>query len=285
MTAIAFVTPTYRPDLGRCELLVQSVRQFAPQISHYLIVDHRDIAAFRHLAGPRTILVPSEEIMDKSYRRLIGPAGIWFSLRAPPVRGWIAQQLMKLGSPQVLCEEVLVCIDSDVTFVRPFDRSHVQEQGKLGLLDVNYTGGMVPRWTAIAEDLLGLQTGSVPLRGHVGNLIVWSRDTLLRLHSHVEQATGLPWQIAVGRRISFSEYVLYGVFVREVLGYANSAHAPTDRPLVRQPWDHDLTSEAGLNAYINAIDPGNIAVMIHSKDGISADQQRQHYHQAWKAAS
>ncbi len=285
MVSIAFVTPTYAHDLGRCELLVQSVQQFAPDICHYLIIDKRDLPLFRHLAGPRTLLVPSEEIMDKSYRRLIGPSGIWLSLRTPPVRGWITQQLRKLGSPTILSEQVIICLDSDVTFVRPFDLSLIQQQGKLGLLDVSYTGGTVPRWTSVAEDLLGLQKGSVPQRGHVGSLIVWSRETLLRLQNHVEQTTGLPWQIAVGRCMTFSEYILYGVFVREVLGYASSPHAPTNRPLVRQPWDHDLTNDAGLNAYINDVDPGNIAVLIHSKDGISADQQRQHFQRAWQAAS
>ena len=40
------VTPTYLPDLARCELLVESVQRCCPGLPHHLIVDHRDLAHF-----------------------------------------------------------------------------------------------------------------------------------------------------------------------------------------------------------------------------------------------
>lgn len=281
MTSVAFITPSFTPDLERCALLVDSIRHFAPDITHYLLVDKRDIPAFRHLASPRTIIVPSEEIMHKSYRRIPGGKGFWFNLRTPPVRGWITQQLRKLGATSVTSEDILVCLDSDITFVRPFDVSQLYDAGKLTLLDVDYTDDMVLRWTRVAERLLNLPAGSVPLRGHVGSLIIWSRADLLKLQAHLERENGVPWQVAIGRQITFSEYILYGVFVREVLGYPASDHVASRRPLVRQPWQHDLGHEAGLRSYIEDIEPGNIAVMIHSKDGITARQTRPLFEAAW----
>ena len=285
MNSVAFITPSFTPDLERCEILVESVRRFAPDVPHYLILDRYDLPNFRHLRGANTILVPAEEVMHKGYHRLPGRKGVWLSLRTPPVRGWIAQQLKKLDAPQFASEETLVCIDSDVAFVRPFDPSHLQEGQKLGLLDVDYALDMVPRWTNVAEKLLGLDHGSVPLRGHVGHLITWSRKTLLELQAKVEATTGLPWQVAIGRCVTFSEYILYGVFVRSLLGYENTDHVPSDRPLVRQPWSHDLASEAGIRSYIADTDPGNIAVMIHSKFGISAKDLRPHFETVWNKAS
>lgn len=280
--SVAFVTPSYAPDLGRCEILVDSVRHFAPDTMHYLIIDRCDLKAFAHLAGPRTIIVPSEEVMHKSYWRLPGRKGLWLNLRALPLRGWMAQQLLKLGIAQVAGEDILVCLDSDVAFVRPFITDYLYVDGKVGLLDVDYTGGKIPAWTAIAADLLDVPKATCPDRGHVGELIVWQRWVLLEMLARIEASHGLPWQIAVGRKRTFSEYVLYGTFVRCVLGYEQSGHIPSVRPLVRQPWDRDFSTPESIRSFVSDTEPGNIAVMFHSKHDLSAAELRPHFEAAWK---
>jgi Family of unknown function (DUF6492) len=266
--SLAFVTPSYGPDFERCALLVESLDCFASAHRHYLIVDAPDVARFKSLASNRTIIVDSREVMDARFTRLPLRGGTWINWRTLPMRGWISQQIRKLASPRVADEEILVMIDSDTALVRPFTPDHVREGDDLGLLDVDYCAGMVPKWTIVAEDLLGLSSPT-PLRGHVGHLICWHRDHILGLQKHVEATTGLPWQVAVGRKPTFSEYITYGVYVREVLGYEASRHQPTTRPLVKQPWNYDLRTDAGRTAYFAEIEPDNIAVMVHSKDGIS----------------
>ncbi len=279
--SIAFVTPSYTADLERCELLVESLDRFAPDIRHYLLVDGPEIANFKHLESARTVLVPSEEILDRRLRRLPGNSGVWVSWQTLPVRGWITQQLRKLACPTVVSEEAIVCLDSDTTFIRPFSTGHILEHGKLGLLDVDYTAGLVSRWTAYAASLVGAEPALCSPRGHVGHLVVWSRRHLLALHQCIEEATGIPWQIAIGRKPTISEYILYGTYIRCIVGYDESDHMPSTRPLVRQPWQHDLSTTEGLRNYINDPEPENIAVMIHSKFGISAKDVRPLFENSW----
>jgi hypothetical protein len=265
----AFVTPTFLPDLVRCEILVRSLDLFAPDLRHYLIVDSFEMPAFRHLASSRTILLAAEDVIGIRQLRLPLRQNFWLNWRTLPMRGWIRQQLLKMAATSSLDYDVLVCVDSDVAFVRPFRPQLLFTSNKIGLLDVDYSDAMVERWTSVAENLLGLPKGSATRRGHVGHLISWSRHDMQRLQQHVENITNKPWQIAIGQQRTFSEYILYGVFVREVLGYEHSRHAPSTLALVRQPWDHDLSTSDGLRRFIAQPDKDNIAVMIHSKFGIS----------------
>jgi Family of unknown function (DUF6492) len=274
--SLAFVTPSYPPDLERCELLVQSLDRFGPTFNHYIIVDRADMAAFAHLASARTILIEAESVIDRRFIRIPWKGSSWYNWRALPMRGWISQQVYKLAAIKVVPEDILVMTDSDTTFIRPFTVNNFMIDGKTGLLDVDYCAGKVPVWSEVATKLLGLP--KVPnLRGHVGNLIAWRREHVAALHAHVERTTGLPWQIAIARQGTFSEYILYGIFVREVLGYGASLHAPSTRALVKQPWDHDLTSPEGLKTYIHDLEPDNIAVMIHSKDGLPVSAARPYF--------
>jgi Family of unknown function (DUF6492) len=274
--SLAFVTPSYPPDLARCELLVESLDRFGPTFRHYIIVDRADMTAFAHLASARTILIEAESVIDRRFIHIPWKGSSWYNWRALPMRGWISQQVYKLAAVKVVPEDILVMTDSDTTFVRPFTVDNFLVNGKTGLLDVDYCAGMVPTWTSVATKLLGI-AAEPPLRGHVGNLISWRREHVLGLQSHIERATGLPWQIAIARQRTFSEYVLYGCYLRDIVGYRASHHAPSTRALVKQPWDHDLSTQAGLKTYFDAIEPDNIAVMIHSKDGLPVSAARPYF--------
>jgi Family of unknown function (DUF6492) len=274
--SLAFVTPSYPPDLERCELLVESLDRFGQAFRHYIIVDRADMAAFAHLASARTILIEAESVIDSRFMRIPWKGSSWYNWRALPMRGWISQQVYKLAAVKVVPEDILVMTDSDTSFVRPFTVENFLIDGKTGLLDVDYCAGMVPTWTGVATKLLGL-SAEPKLRGHVGNLIAWRREHILALHTHIERATGLPWQIAIARQRTFSEYILYGCYIRDVVGYDASHHAPSTRALVKQPWDHDLSTQVGMKAYFDAIEPDNIAVMIHSKDGLPVSAARPYF--------
>ena len=281
--SLAFVTPSYPPDLERCALLVRSLDRFGPNFRHYIIVDRADMAAFAHLASARTILIEAESVIDRRFLYIPLKNGIWLSWHALPMRGWISQQVKKLASVRVASEDILVMTDSDTTLVKPVVVEDFSIQGKTGLLDVDYCAGMVPKWTKVATKLLGL-TVEPQLRGHVGTMIAWRRDHILGLHKRIESTTGLPWQIAIARQKTFSEYILYGCYIRQQIGYGASLHAPSARALVKQPWDHDLSTDAGLKAYFDAIEPDNIAVMIHSKDGMPVSEARPHFEALFASA-
>lgn len=282
--SFAIVTPTCIRDLPRCELLAESLDRTAPDIPHYLIVDRRELKAFRHLARGHRRLIESETILGKWIIRMPGHAGIWFSLSAPPVRGWIIQQILKIGATDVIPERTLVFCDSDVAFFRHFDREHLLVDGKIGLLDVDFSTETTRRWAKTARGLLGLGPDGLGHRNYIGNMICWNRETIKAMRRRIETSTGLDWQIALARTFSFSEYMIYGTFVRDVLGYAQVDHAPSAVPLVKASWAMALTDDSALASFFAEFDPQTVAVMIHSKDDIDPGRYRPYLQRLWAAA-
>jgi Family of unknown function (DUF6492) len=279
--SFAIVTPTYLPDLHRCELLAESLDRCAAHIPHYLIVDRRDRAAFRHLQSGNRRLVESEELIGSWMWRMPGHKGFWLSVKALPVRGWIIQQILKIAAVEAVAERTLVFCDSDTAFLYPFGRDDLLVGGKVGLLDVNYCNDVTRRWTAVARRLLGLPQREDGFRNHVGNMICWNRETVQALQRRIEASTGVSWQVALARTSSFSEYMLYGVFVREVLGYEAVDHAPSAVPLVKPSWGMALTNDAALEAFFTDVDPQTVAIMVHSKDGVDPARFRHHLERCW----
>lgn len=282
-TSFAVVTPTYLPDLARCELLTESLDRVAPDVPHYLIVDRRDRSAFIHLEGGLRRIIESESLIGKWMWQVPGTTGYWLSLKTFPVRGWIIQQILKIGSVDAISEPTLIFCDSDTAFFRSFDRNNLLVDGKLGLLDVDYCSDVTVDWTRIARRLLGLPIDEGGYRTHIGNMICWDGSTVKAVRDRIESSTGMSWQVALARRQKFSEYMLYGVFVREILGYENSPHAPSTVPLVKPSWGTALDSDSAIAEFFRDFDSQTVAVMIHSKDGIDPARYRHHLERLWDA--
>jgi hypothetical protein len=278
------VTPTYFPDLARCELLAESLDRMAPDVIHYLIVDRRDRRAFSHLEGGRRRLIESEEILGKWIVRMPGRKSWWLSLKAPPVRGWILQQILKIGSVASIPEETLVFCDSDTAFFRRFDQNSLMLNGKIGLLDVDAVDHNTQSWTTTARRLFGLPAYGGGYRNHVGNMICWKREIVKAMQERIESSMDTNWAVALARTISFSEYMLYGIFVREVLGYDKVDHSPSTVPLVKPSWGISLSTDAAIDAFFGDFDARTVAVMIHSHDGIDVSRYRPHLERLWRAS-
>ncbi len=281
--SFAIITPSYAPDYERCALLVESLDRCCPAVNHYIIVDRRDMALFRNLASDRTRLIEAETLVESWLHRTPGRRGFWVSVRAWPVRGWIMQQIYKIAAADVVTERVLVFCDSDVTFLRPFNAEMLLVDGGLGLLDISYADDKGREWTRLARELLGLPQGG-ETRGHVGNMICWRRDLVLAMRKRIEEVQGVSWQLAIARLKTFSEYILYGVFVREVIGYSGSGHQPSDVPLVKPSWGRDISNLDGLTHFFNDFDPRTVAVMAHSKDAVDHARYRAMVEAQWRHA-
>jgi hypothetical protein len=277
------VTPTYLPDLKRCELLAESLDRCAPHVPHYLIVDRCNRSAFSHLERGKRCLVESEALVGNWMLRMPGRKGFWLSLKALPVRGWILQQILKIGAVEVIPERTLVFCDSDTAFFRPFDRGNLLVNGKVGLMDIPFVNDDRRRWTATARRLLGLLPHDGGYRSHVGNMICWNRETVKAMQQRIETSTRVNWQVALARTFSFSEYMIYGIFVRELLGYDAVDHAPSTVPLVKGTWHAPLTTDSAIDAFFADFDPQTVAVMVHSKDGVDPARYRPHLQRLWDA--
>jgi hypothetical protein len=283
--SFAVVTPTYLPDLRRCELLAESLDRCAPNVPHYLIVDRRDRSAFAHLERGKRRLLESEAILGSWMWRSPGEKGYWFSFKALPVRGWIIQQILKIGSVDLIPERTLVFCDSDTAFIRPFSRDNLLVDGKMGLLDVDFSTETTRQWTAVAHRLLGHCERSSDSRNFVGNMICWNKETVRAMRQKMEVTTGLSWQVALARTLNFSEYMLYGIFVRDIVGYQAVDHSPSAVPLVKPSWGMSLNTESEIQEFFSDFDDRTVAVMIHSKDDIEPARIRSAIHRAWKLSS
>lgn len=277
------MTPTYLPDLARCELLVESLDHTASGVPHYLIVDRCERSSFIHLQSGNRRLIDSEEILGNWIFRLPGRSSIWLSLKTPPVRGWVVQQILKVGASEIIPERTLIFCDSDVAFLRSFDRQALLIGEKVGLLDIDFTTENVRRWTATARRLLGIHLHSGEYRNYVGNMICWNRETIHAMRQRIEENTELNWKVAVARSLNFSEYMVYGTYVREMLAYNNVDHAPSDIPLVKPSWNEKLATQSAMESFFSNLDHRTVAVMIHSKDGIAPAQYRPYLERLWKA--
>lgn len=278
---IAIVTPTYLPDLARCELLVESLQQCSPGLRHILVVDRCDLAHFRHL-GDRATILQSEALLPRWVKRIPGRRSIWLSPWARPTRGWIVQQILKIAAAATLEHEISVFCDSDVAFIRPFSINEIVGRGPVGLLDVDYVTPQVEDWTAVAARLLGVEPSETPARGHVGNMITWRRENVRSMIERISEVSGTGWQRAILRLPTFSEYILYGVYCRAVLGYQRSGHVPSTTPLIKGSWGLDLTREDALQRFFSDFDTDTVGVMIHSRDGLDAAQYRRYLEGLWE---
>ena len=167
---------------------------------------------------------------------------------------------------------------------RPFDRGDLLIEGKVKLFDAAFVNDEIRKWTQIARRLLGLPQRDDGYRNHVSQMICWNRETVKAMQNRIETSTGMNWQIALARTLRFSEYITYGVFVREALGYKAVDHAPSRAELVKVSWQSKLTTDADIDVFFNNFDPQTVAVMVHSKDGIDPTRYRHHLERLWRAA-
>ncbi len=282
----ALITPSYAPDFERCRLLCESVDRFAsPEITHYVLVDRRDETLFQQVASPRRRIITVESILPRWLFRLPGAKRWWMSLKTLPVRNWILQQIVKLSMAEVIHDaDVFIYVDSDVTFVKPFGPDRFLRDDLVRLNRVHYQGADHERWLQSAADILGLPRDAPPRVNYVASLVTWRRDRLQDMYRHIERVSGKSWRRAILKHLHFSEYTIYGVFVECILGLEQAGHSPSDDPILHLSWGHDLSTQAGVDAFLATIRDEEIGIMIHSKDAVPLDRYRPAIERLWERA-
>ena len=108
---------------------------------------------------------------------------LYFTKGFRPVDGWVMQQLVKLAAPDFTGAELLLNLDSDVFFVRPFREQDFGDEGRVRLLRKTPSLADFQRvWHTRARALFGLPPLDDGLQpDYVGSLIAWRRDVVLEL--------------------------------------------------------------------------------------------------------
>jgi len=270
MPHLAIVTPSFRPDLERCELLAESVERFAAtDFRHVVIVPRADLHLFRERVGCFGATVLSEEELLPSWLLRVPLQRRWqLTPRGYPVRGWVRQQVIKIGFAALSTADALLFADSDTCLVRPIGPDLVLRPGGAIRLFADPEDGNLPThhaWYRGACRLLGLTPEDYTGFGFIGNLVPWAPEVARGLTRRLEEVNGRSWRWVLLHQRTLSEYVLYGIFVQKVLGFEKARTIPDGSKLVLEYWRVDELSDERLRAFVAELTPDQLAVHIQSK--------------------
>jgi hypothetical protein len=238
--SVSLVTLSYEGDLQLFQLLAGTIDKYAGDgISHYVAVPKKDIGKFKPFQSNRRIILPQEELLPSTLHRIpLPPASFRRRLGLPhrnfytsPVRpvvgGWIVQQVMKIAFAAAVSDEVVVHVDSDLAFVKPFTSGNFLSEGRTRLFRVP---NLVPSWPfhgqafAAATRTLSVDQAATPFTNYIGSVIPWNKSCVRRLVDHIETTRSECWSSALLRSTALAEYMLYGVFCEYVLGLDQAGH-------------------------------------------------------------
>lgn len=283
------LTLSYSGDYACCRLLCASVEEFAPRgVAHRLFVPTRDQNLFGALASPdRTIGSQDRDLLPSWLMKIPMPGpklrkflrlprrNIYLSLRGKPVRGWIAQQIMKIAAGANSPTEIVLHLDSDTCLIRPMtDKTFVDENGAVRFY--HDPEAHLPEthllWREVACRLLDVDPNRVSRSDYIDTCVVWRRSVVRRMIRRIEEVAGADWRFVLAREPHFSEYTLYGVFA-EHLGDADAGLFATRQSQIHAIWDIEPQTPEQEDIFIDTLAPKHIAVLIQSTSKMGFDQR------------
>lgn len=295
-----FLTLSYRGDYEVCRMLCESMDRFVPQdIQHRMVVPRADLELFSALASPRRRLVAEEDVLPRWFRRAPMPAPRWRKLlRLPrrnvyltpfsmPVRGWIAQQIMKIAAAAASTADIVVHIDSDNAFIRPFARELITPSGRVRLYRSPSPAGHDTHvvWQHAAGRLLGLPDRAFYGGEYIDSFVIWKTGVVRGLIRRLEEVSGRNWVVALSRTPHFAEYVLYGIYAEHIAGFENAGLSPQPESLAHSMWEDGFDGEDAVQAFVEAVQPHHLSCLIQSTLSESVESRRAIFDRVTAAAA
>jgi hypothetical protein len=271
MKRMSVITPSFAPDFELCADLHRSVLECAPEsVHHHIIVPHSDLTLFRRLAGTRTHIHCEADFLPSSFVP-VPLTKFTVNLRQPipPVRGWILQQLVKLAAVAASEDDVVLLVDSDIEFIRPFGVETFVRNGivrfyrKPDEIDQRLPKHII--WHQTARAMLGLpKPAAPPYTDYISSLLAWDPAIVRQLLAKVANTIGRPWTTAIAGQLHFSEWTLYGIFVDEAIGAPVNSFV-SDDPLCLSYWNDGPLNRQGAFDFLRGVQPTDVAAMISAK--------------------
>ncbi|MFC8302334.1 DUF6492 family protein [Specibacter sp. NPDC057265] len=273
------ITPSYAPDFEFCAELAASIQRFTGAgVQHTIIVPGSDVDLFKPLAGPRTVIHDAAGYLPARMVK-IPAANMWINaLRPwPPVRGWISQQIIKLEASRRSSAQVVLCVDSDLVLLRETGAELFLQDGAVRLFRrPEGIDESLPRhrlWVQTAQQLLGLpRRTELPLPDYICWPCAWDPEIVRAMLERVAASNSCAWETAIGRRLHFSEMILYGVYLEQIHGL-EQVPLSTDMRCVNY-FDETPLVGSKASAFIAGMDPGLIAAMISAKSNTPMSVRR-----------
>lgn len=183
------------------------------------------------------------------------------------------QQVRKLAISRFVEKDIQINLDSDVLFIRPFNADMLMDGDKLSLFEVDYRNPEIEKWAEVGCDVTGIARPETVMN-YVGMLISWWRQTVVDMTDVIENLNGTCWQDVVARQKLYSEYMMYGVFAKDLMARNEVDHFIDRRVLVQNSWGHSTGSEKDLKNLFDTAPKEAVAVMVHSKDNVDPSEYR-----------
>jgi hypothetical protein len=285
MNTIAILTPSFLPDIDGFTRLHQSVLRYTDEHTvHHAIVPRRDLRAFREIESPRLRVWSESDFLPRGLIATDGLAALRrripilprtincsaLNLRRPwpPIRGWVLQQILKLSAATQLETDAVVIIDSDVVLIRSMPAEAFFRERVVRLYEK--PNGITPelarhsRWTRTAYELLGLPwSGEVIFPDYVGGIVSWDPELTLSCLNRVAAVAGTDWATAVAKQLHFSEFILYGTYVRH-FGTAQQRSFCAATTLCHSYWSSAPLSFDGARSFAAELTENDVAIHIQS---------------------
>ncbi|TPK57380.1 MULTISPECIES: DUF6492 family protein [unclassified Mesorhizobium] len=279
----AMVTASYAPDFERCRLLCETLDRHVTGVAHhYILVEARDVKLFRRLESANRSVVDERELLPRWLHVFDDPLSlfrrrVWLSLKTQPLRGWHVQQLRRIAVAAHACQDVLVFCDSDVAFLKPFDCGAFWRDGKARLFRRD---GVLAQdghdehrtWSRNAGSALGIDPSRNSVHDYISTLIAWRRDTVLAMCSRIEEVHGRNWVEVVGSARKFSECMIYGRYVDDLLDGAGHFHGSEE--FCRVHWTGEALSDDEFRRFVAAMAPEQVAIGMQSFIGTDTGRIR-----------
>jgi hypothetical protein len=282
------ITKSFAPDFELCADLHRSVLRCLPDATHHhIIVPRQDLKLFSRLASPRTHILCESDFLPRSFVP-VPRTNMMVNLRRPlpPVRGWILQQIVKLAAAAASEDDVVLVVDSDVEFIRPFEAETLVRDGVVEFYRKPHAiTEQLPRheiWHQGARRLLGLPQAKPPYTDYIAAMLACDPAIVRRMLARVADTAGCSWETAIAGQVHFSEWTLYGVFVDNVLG-APANSSCSDDPRCLAHWGTTPLTSDSAREFLRGLQPTDIAAMISAKSGTPLAVRRKAF--AWYRAS
>ena len=280
MSELAVLTPTFRGDAAIFADLHRSVLEFTSEDTvHHVLIPPRDKDLFARYQGPRCRIWTSEQVLPRRFVR-VGKADTYVNARRPwpPVRRWVTQQAIKIAAAGQLDSDVVLIADSDVVLVRPVraDRFAVHGERSLFRVDDGVHAGMERHvlWHRVARELFGLPASpALPLPDYVSSFNFWQPAVVRAMQQRISDTTGRDWLDAFASQLHISEFILYGVFVDEVMSAAGQ-RPPAETAVCHNTWQRTPMDRDAAIAFADGLGPAAVAMMISAKSRTPEDVRR-----------
>jgi hypothetical protein len=220
-------------------------------------------------------MITKESLFSFDLRRFPMQKSYWLVGNTNVTRGWILQQVVKLAVAYQSQADAIIYADADVMFIDDYDAHSYWQGDTLRLFETMRgptmrTDRRYKNWYKSASDLMSLGPPDKINGAYIAQLNAVRPDSVRQMCDKIEQVVDRDWQRELLARLDFSEFILYGSYVRNS-DHLLSQHFITDVQRCASSWFHDIKTERDALEFIFESRRSKCAVHLQSNLGFSPD--------------